>query len=142
MRMKRRGKMWGIFLIILTALVSTLTIARAEVDWTLLKEMDLSAQPLDIAVSTDGKLIFILTPGEILVYSEANGRITNRIPIEKGYDRLTYSGRKNALILTSSSFKTLKIVRVDRIYPIDITGLPFKGPANAPITIAVFDDYQ
>ena len=139
MRMK---KIMGIFLIILTALVPASRIVHAEVDWTLLKQMDLSAQPLDIAVSTDGKLIFVLTPEEILVYFEPEDRITNRIPIEKGYDKVTYSGRKTALILTNSSSQKLKIIRVDRIYPIDYSGLPFKGPADAPITIAVFDDYQ
>ena len=142
MHMKGRRKIFEIFLIILLGLTATSITVGAEVDWTLLKQIDLSARPLDIAVSTDGKLIFILTPGEILVYSESKNKVTNRIPVEMGYDKVTYSGRNNTLILTSSTANTLKIIRVDRIYAIDIAGLPFKGPANAPVTIAVFDDYQ
>jgi len=28
------------------------------------------------------------------------------------------------------------------IHKIDVTGLPFKGPTDAPVTVAVFSDYQ
>jgi hypothetical protein len=28
------------------------------------------------------------------------------------------------------------------IHKIDVTGLPFKGPPGAPVTVAVFSDYQ
>jgi hypothetical protein len=46
------------------------------------------------------------------------------------------------LILTSSFSKTLKIFQVDTIHEIALSGLAFKGPADAAVTIAVFDDYQ
>jgi hypothetical protein len=62
--------------------------------------------------------------------------------VDKKFDRITYSGKSNTLVLTSSSSERLNIIRVDQIYDIDISGLPFKGPAGAPVTIAVFDDYQ
>ncbi len=28
------------------------------------------------------------------------------------------------------------------VHKIDVTGLPFKGPPDAPVTVAVFSDYQ
>ena len=114
----------------------------AEIDWTLIKQTNLKVQPLDVATSDDGKLIFVLSPGEILVYSIADDKVANRIPIDKDFDRVTYAGKNNALILTSSSSKSLKIIQIDFIYNIVLDGLPFKGPADAAVTIAVFDDYQ
>lgn len=139
---KRKLQILGIFLIILVSWGSTSQIAHADVDWTVIKQINLSSQPLDIAVSVDGKLIFILAPGEILVYSISEDKVTNRIPIDKDFDRITYSEKNNTLILTSSSSKTLKIIQGEGIHKIDLFGLPFKGPVDAPVTIAVFDDYQ
>ena len=114
----------------------------AEIDLTLIKQTNLDVQPLDVATSADGKLIFVLARGEILVYSIAEGKVANRISIDKDFDRVTYSGNNNVLILTSSSSKTLKIIQVDFIYNIALDSLPFKGPVDAAVTIAVFDDYQ
>lgn len=115
---------------------------HAEIDTTLIKQTNLDVQPLDVVASIDGKTIYILARGEILIYSIDEGKVSNRIPIDKDFDKLTYAAKENVLILTSSSSKTLKIIQVDFIYKIAIDGLPFKGPANAPVTIAVFDDYQ
>jgi hypothetical protein len=117
-------------------------VGHADVDWTLIKHIDLPAQPLDIAPSEDGKLIFILVQGEILVYSISEDKVSSRIPVDKDIDRVTYSERNKALILSGGSSKTLKMIRVDEIYNIDISGLPVKGSPDAPVTITVFDDYQ
>ena len=140
--MKKAARKFGIFLFVIISWVSVPQFIYAEIDLTLIKQTNLGVQPLDIATSGDGKLIFVLTRGEILVYSIAEGKVANRISIDKDFDRVTYSGNNNVLILTSSSSKTLKIIQVDFIYNIALDGLPFKGPANAAVTIAVFDDYQ
>jgi WD40 repeat protein len=84
----------------------------------------------------------MLTPGKILVYSIAQEKVLNRIPVDKSFDRLTFSPKQNRLIVTSSSKKTLKLIDVEFLQKIDITGLPYKGQKNAPVTIAVFNDYQ
>jgi len=141
--MKRRVfRVLGIFLIILTSWVSASQIVHADVDWAIIKQINLGAKPLDIAASGDGKSIFILVPGEILIYSISEDRVTNRIPIDKDFDRITHSEKTNTLILTSSSSKRLKIIQGEPIHKIDLSGLPFKGPADAAVTVAVFDDYQ
>ncbi len=113
-----------------------------KMEWTIKTERNLEATPLDTAVSADGRLIFILSPGEILVYSVLQQKVINRIPVDKRFDRVTFSRADNTLIVTSSSEKVLKTIQLEFIQNIDITGLPFKGPANAPVTVAVFNDYQ
>jgi hypothetical protein len=114
----------------------------ADIDWTTIKQFDLSSKPLDVATSDDGRMVFVLTRGEIIVYSPAANNISKRIPLDLEFDKIEYSSRGKILVLTSSTLNTLKIIRVDQIYNIDISDLPFKGPASAPVTIAVFDDYQ
>ena len=114
----------------------------AELEWTFREQVPLTSAPLDNAVSTDGKLLYILSAGKILVYSLTQNKTINTIPIESEYDNIAVSPQGNSLIVTSSAGKSLKIIDLEYIYNIDISGLPLKGPADAPVTIAVFSDYQ
>ena len=114
----------------------------ATLDWEITKQIKLEGAPLDVATSTDGRWIFALAPGEVLVYSMIEGKVINRIPVDKIFDMLTHSEKDNTLVLGSRSGKTLKIIQLEVIHTIDISGLPFKGPEHAPVTIAVFGDYQ
>jgi hypothetical protein len=117
-------------------------IVHSEIDWTIVKQIDLNAAPVDVATSGDGKLLFVLTHNEIAVYASDNNEIVSRIPVDREFDRINYFRENNLLVLTSNTSKTVRIIRIDKIYDIDTSGLPFRGPADAPVTIAVFDDYQ
>ena len=115
---------------------------QAEMAWRVIQETDLKDQPLDMITALDGKTLFILVPGEVLIQDMSSAEITQRISVGKEFDRLTYSPRKNALILSSSSAKTLKVIQLERIFDFDFSGLPRLGLENAPVTVAVFTDYQ
>ena len=117
-------------------------VLAADLELTERKQLKLDVSPLDIAASADGQWLFILTPGEIIVYSAFEDKISKGIPIDKAFDSLTYSARDNALILSSRSENAVKIIQLALIHKFDISGLPIKGPENAPVTVAVFGDYQ
>ena len=114
----------------------------AELEWTFRKPVPLTSAPLDNAVSADGQLLFMLSEGQIAVYSLTRNQTINTIPIDPDYDRISVSPKGNRLIVTSSTGKSLKIIDLEFIQNIDVSGLPLKGPADAPVTIAVFSDYQ
>ena len=115
---------------------------QADVEWKVFKSLDLKATPLDVAPSMDGQRLFVLTAGEILVYSIPEGRITDHIPVDKEFDRIVSLPRGDALSISSSKKKLLQVILLENIYKIDVSGLPFKGPKDAPVTVAVYDDYQ
>ena len=132
-----------ILVFLLTAIwASPPLIARAEMEWRVLKDLNLKTTPLDVASSADGQRLFILTAGEILVYSFQEDKISDRIPVGKEFDRITSLPRADVLTITSSSKKTLQVILLESVYKIDVTGHPFKGPQDAPVTVAVFTDYQ
>jgi hypothetical protein len=142
--LKKMQRLYVVLAILIVSQWATVGFAKAEaeVDWTLEKQMDVEDVPLDVASSTDGQMIFILVPQKILVYSVPENRIINRIPLEEAFDRLTYSTRDNSLILSGSVSKKVMFISLEMVYDIPVSDLPFKGPENAPVTIAVFNDYQ
>jgi protein-disulfide isomerase len=116
--------------------------AWAEVSWTTLRELNLERGALDVASSANGQSLFVLLPGEIVVYSVPGNQVEKKIQVDKGFDRITYLPGLNALVLAGSGTKVLKILKLQDIYQLDISGLPFWGPKNAPVTMVVFSDYQ
>ncbi len=140
--MKNVARKFSIVFVVLICWVLVPQLIHAEIDTTLIKQTNLDVQPLDIAAAIDGKTIYILARGEILIYSLDEGKVSNKIPVDKDFDKLSYAPRNNILILTSTSSRKLKIIKVDFKYKIAVDGLPFKGPANAAVTMAVFEDYQ
>ncbi len=117
-------------------------IVQADMEWKVVKDLDLKTTPLDIASSADGKWLLILTPGEILVFSLPEGMITERIPVDKDFDRIASLPRADMVTITSSTKKALQIILLESVYKFDVSGLPFRGPQDASVAIVVFDDYQ
>lgn len=126
-------------LLICTAFLSIPAIASVE--WALKRELNLEAAPLDMSTSPDGKLVYVLVSGRILIYSVVENRIIDSMLVDKSADKLI-SGRDNSFIVLSSVEKKLKIYQMETREKIDTSGRPFKGPKDAPVTIAVFSDYQ
>ena len=138
----RRQIIFGMFLGLMVSWLCVPRLFAADVEWTIKKQLHLKASPLDVSTSIDGQWIFILAQGEVLVYSIREDKVVNRIPVDKGFDRLTHSPTNNMLVLSSRSGKTVKIIQLEVIHNIALTGLPFKGSEHAPVTMAVFGDYQ
>jgi hypothetical protein len=116
-------------------------LAGADVELTAVRNISLDSKPLDIATTVDGKLVYLLMPGTIQVYNVVSDRVTRTIPVDGKFDRITVS-LGNTMVLSSSTDNTLQVLKVDLIQNIDISGRPYKGPAQAPVVIAIFEDYQ
>jgi hypothetical protein len=116
--------------------------AYADVEWAFGKQRNLDVAPVDIASSSDGQWAYLLTLGEIEVYSIFDDKVVSRIPIDKAFDRISYSAQTNSLIVSSSTAKIIRFIQLEFIQKFSLDGLAIKGPENAPVTIAVFSDYQ
>jgi hypothetical protein len=132
----------GILLLVLAEGLLGCLRAHGQMEIEAKKRFNLDAAPLDIASSLEGTKIFVLVEGKVLVYSVSDDRLTDAVPVDRDLDRLTLTPRGNLLVLSSSSGKRIELVSLRTIVKIDVSRLPFKGPENAPVTIAVFSDYQ
>ena len=129
--------------ILLAALLFTFSsLARAEVEQEALKTLKLEAKPIDVTVSADGKYTFILVEGgKVLIYDTA-GKLQDTIKVSDSVVSISSLPGGNYLLLADNKADTLELLRISFVVDIDISGLPFKGPADAPVVIVVFSDYQ
>jgi hypothetical protein len=114
----------------------------ATVEWDVQEVLQLEKPPLDVAVSPKGKWIFVLTgPRNILIYSP-DGTLKDKLVLEKDVDGIHAGPRDDLVILSSRKDKTVRYVTLSFIQTIDISGSPYKGQADAPVAVVVFNDYQ
>jgi protein-disulfide isomerase len=119
--------------------------SHAEVEMTVARTLSLEETPVDTALSASGKYIFVLTDkGKVLVYTP-DGKLNDTIPVDKSIDSIKPGppgSREEILFLVSSKKKTVQLAVLEFVQDINIAGSPFKGAADAPVTIVLFTDFQ
>jgi len=141
MKLKKLGSLIPLTIAMVLFSISSLSASDA-VELTILKTLKLEAAPIDVAVSADGRRIFVLTEeGRIIVYS-ADAEEEATIDVGSDVDKIQVGPRGDIIFSNSRKNKTVQILSVDFVQNINVSGSPFKGPADAPIVIAAFDDFQ
>ena len=116
--------------------------AHAVVEWNVEKTFKLEKPPVDVAVSGDGQWVFVLAEGgKLFIYSQ-DGMLKDSLTVDSQVDGVAAGPREDMVFLSSRKGATIQAVMLDFVYDINTAGVPFKGPANAPVTIVVFDDFQ
>jgi hypothetical protein len=102
----------------------------------------LPSKPIDIVYSLDGKKVFILTDQEqVLVYKSA-GDLLGKIDVDKGVSAIDIAPRGEKLFLINQKDNSFTAISVDFVVSIDTAGSPYLGNIDAPVTIAVFTDFE
>jgi hypothetical protein len=125
-------------LILLTATAA----AQAEVDARVVRTLDLAAKPLDLAIPGNGRYIYVLTEGAKLQVFMGNGQLRDTVPVDPGVDRIQPGPREDLLFLVDSTNNRVQVLYLDFVQEIPVADSPVKGPEDAPVTVAVFTDFQ
>lgn len=130
------------FLLVLLLVIAVWQPCAAEVDLEVLKQIDLEGAPLDMAVSQDGRWIYVLTDDARLeVYSHAGTRRAT-VPVPAGSQRIAGSPEEDVLLVANPANRTLQVVRVNLEYSFTSAQSPSKGPPEAPVTLVLFTDFE
>ena len=130
----------GVLLLVFVFCFSGL--ALAEVEKGAAKTIKLETKPMDMTVSADGKYTFVLAEGGRVLIFDQQGQLKDTLKVSDSAVSIGTSPSGDYLYLADSKTNTLEMVQISFVVDIDIAGLPFKGPANASVVIAVFSDYQ
>ena len=114
------------FLIFLIIPASSIQ-SHAEVDWGIYKTLNIEAPPLDLAVSLNGKWIFVLSDqGDLFIFSSI-GKLEDKIKIGTHVDQIEVGPREEILLLKSKKNRTIEILALGFVKNINVSGSPFKG---------------
>jgi DNA-binding beta-propeller fold protein YncE len=134
------NKLRLIILIVMTMLIHG--VAGATVEWEIFKTLEMDAIPIDMALTPDGKKLFVLTDkGNILIYSTGVAP-TDKIEVGNHVDQIKIGPKGDLLVLSSRKTQRVELLRINFIQNINVSGSPFKGSEDAAVVIAVFDDFQ
>jgi len=132
----------AVFFAVMFSVMAFQTIGLAEVDWSVLRTLNLEEPPLDVAFAGNRNHIYVLNnKGQILILNPG-GSLLDKIEVGADIDRMQLIQGSDVLFLTSSKNKTIQIVQLDFVQNINISGSPYMGPDNAPVVIAVFSEFQ
>ena len=132
----------AVFLFVAVVLLTLGSHGKAAVELDVTKTLNIETTPLDVAVSLDGRWVFVLTDqGSLLIYS-LEGELEDEVPVGKNVDEIEVGPEVDKLFLRSQKNKTVQILLLEFIQNFDNTDSPFKGRVDAPVEIAVFGDFQ
>jgi hypothetical protein len=131
-----------VFVLLLVLLFSFSSLALAEIEKGASKTIKLDAKPIDMTTTADGKYTFVLAEGGKVLIIDSSDTVTDTLKVSDSAVSIGTSPDGSYLLLADSKANTLEVVQISFIVDIDISGHPFKGPADAPVVIAMFSDYQ
>ncbi|MFN2355706.1 MAG: thioredoxin domain-containing protein, partial [Desulfopila sp.] len=116
--------------------------SSSRLQWQVRAHYQIPDKPVDLVHSLDGKYVFILTDQHrVMVYS-AQGELQGSIPVDAGVSAIDIAPRAEMLYLINSEKQTFSALSVSFIRDIDISGSPFLGPVDAPVTMVLFTDFE
>ena len=113
-----------------------------RVEWKLQQNWPTAGKTLGMVHSLDGKVVYILNDQQLVQVFNSQGQLQGSIPVQEGVSAIDISPQGEKLYLINNNNQTFSSIGVSFVVDVDVTGSPFKGPANAPVTIALFTDFE
>ncbi len=128
--------------LLMLGFILTAVSVGAEMQVELNKRQPLGKTPLDIAQSvSDGRLFVLLEGGTVQILS-ANGQIQERFQADPDVTTLEVSPDGKRLYLGNAKRNELQLIDLSVVYELPVNNSATKGPADAPVTLVLFDDFQ
>ena len=113
-----------------------------RVEWKVQQTWPTAGKTLSMVNSLDGKYVFLLNDKQQVQVFSSQGQLQGNIPVEEGVSAIDISPQGETLYLINNSGQSFTSVAVSFIVDVDVSGSPFKGPADAPVTLTLFTDFE
>jgi protein-disulfide isomerase len=124
------------------AMAAVAQTAEAKITFEPKNDIQLPESPKDIIFSRDGSTAFILGQKAIMIYSIAESKVTDTIPLAKPYAAIALSPDESTFYLTAKDSPQVGVIQYATINTIETGKSPVIGNPKAPVTVAAFLDYQ
>ncbi len=117
-------------------------IGSAEIVWDVTETLKTEAPVLDMAVVHDGDWLVVLFPAKVGIYSQVDKKWIKHIDVDEDVNRIFRLNDADQLALAGQKKHELVFIDLAETFVFDNSELPFQGPADAPVTMVVFSDYE
>jgi protein-disulfide isomerase len=112
------------------------------VEWNLISQWPVGAKTIDLVHSLDGNFVYVLTDKAEVKIFDNTGKLQGAIPVEKSVSSIDIAPQGERLYLIDNEKNQFQAVSVAFVHTIDTEGSPFEGPADAPVTLTLFTDFE
>lgn len=113
-----------------------------RVEWKIQQTWPIAGKTLAMVNSLDGKFVFLLSDKQQVQVFNTQGQLQGSIPVDDGVSAIDISPQGELLYLINNTKQSFSSVAISFVVDIDTTGAPFKGPADAPVTMTLFTDFE
>jgi protein-disulfide isomerase len=113
-----------------------------RVEWKIQQTWPIAGKTLAMVNSLDGKFVFLLSDKQQVQVFNTQGQLQGSIPVDDGVSAIDISPQGELLYLINNAKQSFSSVAISFVVDIDTTGAPFKGPADAPVTMTLFTDFE
>lgn len=113
-----------------------------RIEWKVLQSWPTESKTMDMVHSLDGKYVYILNDKNQVQIFNRQGQLQGSIPVEESVSAIDIAPQGETLYLVDNLKNTFSAVSVSFVVDVNTTDSPFEGPADAPVTIAVFTDFE
>lgn len=112
------------------------------VEWNVLSQWSTGAKTIDMVHSLDGKFVYLLTDKSKVNVFDGKGNLQGSIPVSATVSAIDISPQGERLYLVDNTLNQFQAVSVAFVHIIDVKDSPFEGPADAPVTLTLFTDFE
>ncbi len=113
-----------------------------KIEWFTKAQWNIPAKPVSLVHSLDGKKVFVLGNDSKVHVFTPEGTLLGSIPVDKGVTAIDIAPYGEQLFLINSENNSFTNLSVSQIAELEAGQSPFKGPADAPVTITLFTDFE
>lgn len=124
------------------ALATPVKTESSNLEWAVLNQWQVPESPIDIVHSLDARYVFILTNQQKVLIYTAQGKLEGSVPVDKGVSAIDIAPRAEMLYLIDSEKNSFTSLSIDFVKQINTSGSPYRGLVDAPVTLAVFTDFE
>jgi len=112
------------------------------VEWNVINQWSTGAKTIDMVHSLDGKFVYLLTDKSKVNVFDSKGKLQGSIPVSPTVSAIDIAPQGERLYLVDNTLNQFQSVNVAFVHTIDIKDSPFEGPADAPVTLTLFTDFE
>ena len=124
------------------ALVLCLAFNASALDWHVSRSMKIDGTPIDMAASENGRYIYVLTDAGKIAVFEAGGKYVDTADVGTHIQGIAQGPSEDSLFVFSQNQKSVQIISMEFIHEFDLAGSPSMGPADAPVVLVEFSEFE